>query len=325
MARKRNGLVPIGEAFAGRGEPVEAIRKASAPARHHYTRFDQIEQLVGASEAEAETGFMARLIALCSLPRTNPGNQLQYVRENGPYALVMVAGAKNKLPFGNLPRLLLAWVCTEAVRTQSRVLVLGRSLSEFMRKLDIHTQSGGRGGVRTRLRNQMKRLFGCSVSLIYEDKHREATATALIADFTDFWWHPRRPDQPSLWDSTIQLSEPFFQEIIRHPMPLDINILKALKRSSLGLDLYLWLTYRTFTLKRPLRLAWKQLYRQFGADPARATDHRTVQNFRYKVLRELKKIKLAWPDLNYTTARGVLILHPSTPVIPPSDHPQLAN
>ena len=51
----------------------------------------------------------------------------------------MVAGAKNKLPFGNLPRLLLAWVCTEAVQTQSRVLVLGRSLSEFMRKLDIHT------------------------------------------------------------------------------------------------------------------------------------------------------------------------------------------
>ena len=45
----------------------------------------------------------------------------------------MVAGGGNKLPFGNLPRLILAWVCSEAVRTQSRVLVLGKSLSEFMR------------------------------------------------------------------------------------------------------------------------------------------------------------------------------------------------
>ena len=59
---------------------------------------------------------MARLLALCSLPRTNPGNRLQYKRQNGPYKLVMIAGADCKLPFGNLPRLLLAWVCTEAVR-----------------------------------------------------------------------------------------------------------------------------------------------------------------------------------------------------------------
>ena len=74
---------------------------------------------------------MARMMALCSLPRTNPGNRLQYKRTNGPYKLVMVAGADNKLPYGNLPRLLLAWVCTEAVRTQSRVLVLGKSLAKF--------------------------------------------------------------------------------------------------------------------------------------------------------------------------------------------------
>ena len=52
-----------------------------------------------------------------------------------------------------------------------------------------------------------------------------------------------------LWDSKIRLGEPFFNEIINHPVPLDMNTLKALKRSSLGLDLYLWLTYRTFTLK----------------------------------------------------------------------------
>ena len=58
-----------------------------------------------------------------------------------------------------------------------------------------------------------------------------------------------------LWESKIELGEKFFQEIIRHPVPLDMNTLKALSRSSLGLDLYLWVTYRTFTLKRPMRLS----------------------------------------------------------------------
>ena len=71
---------------------------------------------------------MARMMALCSLPRTNPGNRIRYTRQNGPYTLYMTAGGGNKLPFGNLPRLLLAWISTEAVRTQSRELILGSSL-----------------------------------------------------------------------------------------------------------------------------------------------------------------------------------------------------
>ena len=73
---------------------------------------------------------MARLMALCSLPRTNPDNRLRYIRQSGPFALVMTAGGKSKLPFGNLPRLLLAWVSTEAVRTQSPAIVLRPSLSD---------------------------------------------------------------------------------------------------------------------------------------------------------------------------------------------------
>ena len=81
---------------------------------------------------------MARLLALCSLPRTNPKTRLQYVRRNGPYTLTMTASSAGvKLPFGTLPRLLLAWVCSEAVRTQRRDLVLGRSLYEFMHKLGL--------------------------------------------------------------------------------------------------------------------------------------------------------------------------------------------
>ena len=120
-----------------------------------------------------------------------------------------------------------------------------------------------------------------------------------------------------LWDSKIRLGEDFFNEIVRHPVPLNMNTLKALKRSTLGLDLYLWLNYRNFALCAPLRLTWRQVYRQFGAHPDNASDKQTVQNFRREVLRELKKIKLAWPELNYSTAPGVLILYPSIPAIAP--------
>ena len=105
-------------------------------------------------------------------------------------------------------------------------------------------------------------------------------------------------------------------------MPLDLNILKAMKRSSLGIDFYLWLTYRTFTLRGPLRLSWARLYHQFGVDPAKADDHYTAKNFRKDCLRELGKIKVAWPELNYSSAHGVLIVWPSKPAIVPA-HLQL--
>ena len=320
MARKRSGPVPVGEASGNLDGPVKAIHGTSPQAFHHFTQADQVDQLVSASEVDADLGFMARLTALCSLPRINPGNRREYKRVNGPYRLYMQAGPETKLPFGNLPRLLLAWVCTEAVRTQSRELVLGSSLAKFMQKLGISSDSGGSRGDRTRVRNQMKRLFSASVRLIYEDEHGEASMSSLVADRTEFWWNERKPNERSLWNSKIRLGEDFFNEIIRHPMPIDMNTLKALKRCALGLDLYLWLTYRTFTLKRPLRLSWRQLYCQFGVDPAKANNKFAVRSFREKALRELKKIKLAWPSLNYSTDKGVLILSPTLPAIPPIKH-----
>ena len=323
MQRKRDSLVPIAEAWADLPGPVQATRKTPPPARRGFTVADQVNQLVTASEVDPDRGFMARMMALCSLPRTNPGDRLQYKRTNGPYKLGMTAGLDNKLPYGNFPRLLLAWVCTEAVRTRSRVLVLGDSLSEFMRTLGVYSAGGGNVGIK--LRNQMKRLFGCTIQLTYKNENVDAMVNTVIADHTVLWWNERKPGERTLWESKIELSEKFFQEIIRHPVPLDMNILTALKRSTLGLDLYLWLTYRTFALRAPLRLSWRQVYRQFGAHPDKSSDNNTVQAFRYKVLRELKKIKLAWPGLNYTTVKGVLILHPSTPPIAPSDHRQLAS
>ena len=106
-----------------------------------------------------------------------------------------------------------------------------------MRKLDLHPDGGSERGDRTRLRNQMERLFGCSVSLIYEDERGKRFVRSHIAESGMYWWNPKRPDERMLWDSKIRLGEAFFNEIVNHPVPLDMNILRALKRCSLGLDL----------------------------------------------------------------------------------------
>ena len=88
--RRKQGLVPIGEVITDRPGPTQALRDDALPqARHSFTIADQVDQLVGASEADADLGFMARMMALCCLPRTNPGNRKEYKRVNGPYTLIM--------------------------------------------------------------------------------------------------------------------------------------------------------------------------------------------------------------------------------------------
>ena len=208
-ARRRADALARGEYRDG----LPAALAMTPQELYHWNRNDQVDALVNARGAEPDTGFMMRLLALCTLPRTNPGNQDRYVRRNGPFTLVMIAGGEfPKLPYGTLPRLLLAWVCTEAVRTQSRTLVLGRSLAGFMRTLGITDDSGGSRGDRTRVRNQMDRLFSAHVSLIHEDQHGKQFVSSVIADRGEFWWDPRG-DQPVLWDSTIRLGEEFFNEM----------------------------------------------------------------------------------------------------------------
>ena len=98
MQSKRDGLIPVAEVLSDLGGPVKAIREASPQARHHFTQADQVDQLVTASETTPDLGFMARMMALCSLPRTSPGNRTRYVRRNGPYTLVMNAGGLTSSP-----------------------------------------------------------------------------------------------------------------------------------------------------------------------------------------------------------------------------------
>ena len=96
----KDGLKPIGEIV----KDADELDSISPQEQHHFTQADQVNQLVGASEADPDRGFMTRMMALCSLPRTNSSDRLQYKRVNGPYKLILIAGGDNKLPFANRRR-----------------------------------------------------------------------------------------------------------------------------------------------------------------------------------------------------------------------------
>lgn len=259
----------------------------------------------GAKDAGA-LAFMARMLVLATLPHSNPGRVPHFSRTNGHYKLVIQPGPDVGIPYGSYPRLVLAWITSEAVRTQDPEIQLGDSLSEFMGALGL-TPTGGRWGTITRLREQMKRLFSARISAIRDDDDRFQFSSLQVANEVNLWWDPKRPDQAAVFGSTVQLTQPFFKALVRRPVPIDMRVLRTLKKSPLGLDLYTWLTYRLSYLEDPTEIAWRSLHTQFGANYSR------VRNFTQAVKRELAKIERLWPSLRYETPRGRLRLYPCPP------------
>ena len=252
-------------------------------------------------------GFMARALVQATLPHKRvTGNE--FTRRNGAFTLNLLAPSAIGLPYGTVPRLLLAWLTTEAVRTKSRDLVLGDSLSSFMRELDL-IPTGGRWGSITRLKNQTQRLFSTSVDCFYTSEDRTGMVGYRFADKAMLWWHPKAPNQAALWQSTVSLSEPFFREVTEHPVPIDMRALRALKRSPMALDMYAWLTYRMSYLNKQTEIPWGALAEQFGSDYARLRD------FKSAFLREMRKVLAVYPAARVTEGHRGLLLKPSRPHI----------
>lgn len=255
-----------------------------------------------AKEAGA-LGFMARAMVQATLPHRDPKTN-EFERRNGNYTLTLLAPSKVGLPFGVIPRLLLAWMSTEAVRTQSRSLILGDSLSEFMRQLDM-VPTGGRWGTITRLREQMRRLFSCNVSWNFDGKDETDLGGYRLVDRAHLWWTPQHPDQAGLWQSTIELGERFYNEVIGYPVPIDMRALKALKSSPLALDIYGWLTYRMSYLKNDTVIPWPLLVAQFGSGYGRE------RAFREAFGESLQKVLVVYPEAKVSAAPVGLALKPS--------------
>ena len=270
-----------------------------------------IQQALAIESEEAKEagalGYMARALVQASMPHSRPEG-LVFERTNGAFSLVMMGHPHAGLPYGTVPRLLLAWLTTEAVRTRERELVLGDTLSRFMAQLDM-IPTGGRWGTITRLRDQMRRLFASTVSCTYDAPGTWALETVTIADRARLWWDPKQPDQAALWASSVTLSDRFFHEVTDRPIPIDLRALKALKRSPMALDLYTWLTYRMSYLERLTEIPWGALQLQFGADYP-YTPQGTA-DFKRKALAALKKVLAVYPKLRASDGPRGLRLLPS--------------
>jgi len=254
-------------------------------------------------------GYMARAMVQATMPHKKTAGSV-HERTNGFYTFTMLASPKVGLPYGSVPRMLLAWIATEAVKTKSRDLILGDSMSQFMRQLGM-VPTGGRWGTVTRLKDQTRRLFGSTIQCSYTNKaeRHEALQNMVIVDLASLWWEPKDPTQKSLFESTVRLSETFYDEIINNPVPVDMRTLLALKKSPLALDIYAWLTYRMSYLKKPTQIPWEALQAQFGSGyPLTAQGKR---NFKKHFLGQLKKVQLFYRRAKASDGTNGLLLKPS--------------
>jgi hypothetical protein len=265
-----------------------------------------------------EISFMSSPLVQVTLPHSDPGEVDIWSRENGDLSLYIRPGVRQVedgeyetlgLPYGVYPRLIMAWICTQVTKHGRRRLDLGQSLQSFMRDLGV-TPSGGEHGTTGRFQDQMRRLFSAQIGMIWSKPGREKRRSAAVADEMDLWWDPKDPEQRTLWDSSVRLSQQFFESIKKRPVPADRRILREVKDSALAVDLYFWTTYKAAVINEPVALSWQQVHDQVGANYSRATD------FAKAARKHLREVSLIWQDLNYETPRGRLKLYPSRPSVP---------
>lgn len=259
-----------------------------------------------AKEAGA-LGYMARALIQATIPHSRV-NGNEFKRSNGLYTLYMLSPSDIGLPYGSIPRLLMSWLTTEAVKTKAQTLVLGKTLSEFMSILGL-VPTGGRWGTITYLKEQARRLFSTHIACTYDGGNRAAGQNFIIADNYNLWWEPKAPMQAALWESTVTLNKRFFDEIISSPVPIDMRAFKALKRSPMALDIYCWLTYRMSYLKRQTSIPWGLLQMQFGADYADDKSGRYA--FKKKFNIQMLNVLTLYPEATVEQYDNGIILKPS--------------
>ena len=265
------------------------------------------------AESAGSIGFIQRAWTVCSLPYKEIKNPIKdYTRTNGDWFLRMVSSLDYGMPFGQIPRLVHIYATSEVVKSKSRSIYLGNSLSDFMHRLSLNIVSGGRLGTITRLINQLQRMHYTTTYLQHRRDEKKIIDLAFRMSNMLELWNPKDPSQPHLWGAEIELTESYYHGIMEAPVPIDMRMVKALKGSPLELDIYFWLTHRLFTLKKPYVIPYELLQMQFGANYKRKVD------FKRKFLKALKKVKYGWPDLNVSDDKHGLKISPSKLLIEPN-------
>jgi len=258
--------------------------------------------------------YMPRSVVMVSFPHSKPDG-LIYHSKNGNFSLTMMANPEFGLPYGSLARLLIAWLVRQVKLTQSRVIYLGETFASFLREFNL-SQSGGKRGDATYLRDQMQRLFTTSISWVYHNK-KEGICQGEnfpVANSFQLWWDPVKiTENQCLFHATITLSEEFYKELMKCPIPVDFRVLQALRRSPLQIDIYVWLTYRLPYLECETFISWKGLRPQFGANYANSAQG--LRDFKKQFLKALHIVQLFYEKAEVTPKNDGIWLYNSPPHI----------
>lgn len=353
MTTQSDGLSPsVIPMFDEAGIPIapKAREKALASTRdlsraqagRQAELFEEYAAIRGQDAWAANTaGFLPSALVQASLPYRNPGDIPVFRKTNGNVSLLIKPGdgivnqtAFDKAgreyiehiavsygyPYGSIPRLLLAWITTQAMTTRQRELQLGKNLSHFMSLLGIHNVTGGSTGSIGRLKDQTNRLLSAHITLV---RHKASfNDTSLVSRPLQITSQNAIQDDSAIWDTDLQchkkrdpfgsvitLSQDFFDELLANPVPLDFRALKLLRASPLALDTYAWLTWSMFKLKREAMIDWGALFRQFGSS---GSERKFKENFRSA----LRHVLAVYPEARVVAGPAGILLRPSPTHVP---------
>jgi hypothetical protein len=215
------------------------------------------------------------------------------------------------VPYGAHARLILLYLQTEALRTNSREVELGRSLRQWLGRLDISV--GGKTG--RSVKDQAERISRCRLTFhLSTGGAASGLVQQNVVDRALFIDEGGGERQGRLALETAKLSEGFFEQLQKHPVPLEEAAIKALSNNGPALDAYLWLAYRLHSLKAERLISWTAVKGQFG------TGFSSLSNFKSKfgsASGPLAMAQAVYPDARFEVLPKGVLLKPSKPPVAP--------
>ena len=260
------------------------------------------------SEDAEKMGFTYSGFALTSLPH-KPQAELVWRREGHNLTLLIESGRHRSgkalgLPYGSYARFILLFLQTEAIRTGSREIELGRSMRVWLGSMGLSI-----GGTTYRLVNeQAARISGCRLTFYADRDRRELMRHGGFVDGA-ISMYGSADDQPSLWQERVVLNEEFYRALREHPVPVSEAALRAIGPRSMVIDIYIWLAYRLHALRKDVEVSWPAVYGQFGQGYGRLRD------FRRDFIQALELAIAAYPEARVSIGNQGVILRPSRPAI----------
>ena len=259
--------------------------------------------------------FASRPFVLCGLPvRRLPEGQLLYERRNGRFTLQVTDHPDFGVPFGQ-DRIVPIFLATMAVRQQSPVLRF-KSAAQM-----LETFGMAKGGKEyRRLIQAFERIFGATI-FFGTDEERPKARVISKGRFNFLreakLWYSRDKETATFgedFENEIVLSAEFYSEISAHRIPTDLEAVKLLVSSPAVLDLFVWLSYRSFTAKGEERIP---LFGSEGlAGQLGSVEYARPRRFRENLDHWLNSIHQLWPECQARIASDgtALIIEAGTPI-----------